>query len=83
MSKSSELVLLTREACHLCHAMAALLDAELPSYGLGYEARNVDENPVWRERFGDVVPVLLRDGTPVAKIRLDRAQLRRIIWRRR
>ena len=79
----SHFQLLTRPDCHLCNEMALLLDEILPSYGLSYESRNVDEDEGWRRRFGDVVPVLLRDGRPVAKIRLDRRRLQRIVRRRR
>ena len=75
--------LVTRVGCHLCDEMAALLDAVLPPFGLAYTARDVDAEPELRERFSDVVPVLLRDGRPVAKVRVDRAALTRIVRGRR
>lgn len=75
--------MVTREGCHLCDEMAALLDHVLPSYGLTWSPRDVDAEPDLRERFTDVVPVLLRDGVPVAKIRLDRRSLIRIVEGRR
>lgn len=71
--------LLTREGCHLCDEMAALLDDVLSSYRLAWTPRDVDAEPELRARFTDVVPVLLRDGLPVAKIRLDRRTLVRIL----
>jgi hypothetical protein len=71
--------LVTREGCHLCDEMAAVLDDVLPVYGLSWSPRDVDAEPELRERFSDVVPVLLRDGLPVAKVRLDRRGLRRIV----
>ena len=71
--------LVTRDGCHLCDEMAAVLDEVLPSFGLSYAARDVDVEPELRERFSDVVPVLLRDGRPVAKVRVDRAALVRIV----
>ncbi len=74
--------LVTREGCHLCDEMARLLDRVLPRHGLGYRLRDVDAEPELRARFGEVVPVLLRDGRPVAKVRLDRRQLTRILRRR-
>jgi hypothetical protein len=43
----------------------------------------VDAEPELRERFTDVVPVLLRDGMPVAMVRVDRRSLERIVRRRR
>jgi hypothetical protein len=75
--------MVTREGCHLCDEMAALLDQVLPPYGLTWSPRDVDAEPELRARFTDVVPVLLRDGVPVAKIRLDRRSLIRIVEGRR
>jgi hypothetical protein len=71
--------LVTREGCHLCDEMAAVLDAVLPVHGLSWSARDVDAEPELRSRFTDVVPVLLRDGLPVAKMRIDRRDLERIV----
>ena len=75
--------LVTREGCHLCDEMAVLLDEVLPPLGLSWSPRDVDAEPDLRERFTDVVPVLLRDGVPVAKLRLERRSLERIVMRRR
>ena len=75
--------LVTREGCHLCDEMALLLDEVLPSYSLSWSPRDVDAEPDLRERFTDVVPVLLRDGMPVAKLRVDRRSLERIVRGRR
>jgi len=63
--------------------MAALLDEILPSFGLSYSSRDADAEPELRARFTDVVPVLLRDGQPVAKVRIDRRTLVRILQGRR
>ena len=63
--------------------MKAVLDAVLPSLGLGYTCVNVDRSPALLERFSDVVPVLLRDGRAVAKVRLDEETLRRLVARSR
>jgi hypothetical protein len=62
--------------------MAVVLDDVLPSHGLSYSLRDIDAEPGLRERFSDIIPVLLRDGVPVAKIRLDRRSLDRIVRRR-
>lgn len=74
--------LVTRAGCHLCAEMAALLDEVLPAHGLAWSPRDVDADPELRVRFTDLVPVLLRDGQPVAKLRLDRRGLERIVRRR-
>jgi hypothetical protein len=75
--------LVTRDGCHLCNEMAALLDDVLPAYGLTWSPRDIDAEPELRARFTDVVPVLLRAGRPVAKVRLDRRSLVRIVEGRR
>jgi glutaredoxin-like protein DUF836 len=76
---SSRYELVTREGCHLCDEMAAVLDAVLPAFGLAWTPRDVDDEPELRDRFTDVVPVLLRDGLPVAKVRIERKALERIV----
>ena len=73
---------MTRAGCHLCDEMAAVLDRVLPQLDLGYRTIDVDRDPELERRFGEVVPVLLRDGRPVAKVRIDRRQLIRIVRRR-
>lgn len=75
--------LVTRHDCHLCDEMAALLDEVFPAHGLHYSLRDVDADPELRRRYTDVVPVLLRDGVPVAKLRTDLRTLERIVGRRR
>jgi len=83
MRPTSSYELLTRDGCHLCEQMAELLDEVLPSRGLSWQPVDVDSDAALQERFGEVIPVLLRDGLPVAKVRLDRRQLERIVLRRR
>jgi hypothetical protein len=75
--------LLTRAGCHLCDDLAHLLEEVMARRGMVYESIDIDGEgdapAAWRERYGDVVPVLLRDGVAVAKVRLDRRQLERIL----
>jgi len=74
--------LLTRQGCHLCDQMAAVLDRGLGPRGTAWIEVDVDEDAELRERFGETVPVLLRDGRPVAKVRIDESTLRRLVERR-
>ncbi len=76
-------VLLSRPGCHLCDEMRQTLEAVLPPLGESFDEKSVDSRRDWRERYGDVIPVLLRDGRAVAKIRLDPQQLLRIVRRSR
>ena len=81
-------VLATRAGCHLCDDMARMLDDALARRGISYQTIDVDleaehGDAALRDRFGDAVPVLLRDGVAVAKVRLNRAQIERILDRKR
>ncbi|MGB3563575.1 MAG: glutaredoxin family protein [Thermoanaerobaculia bacterium] len=75
--------LLTRPGCHLCDEMEEILAQVLPTHGLTYELVNVDGDPDLKRRYGEVIPVLLRDGKAVAKIRVEPDRLERIIRRKR
>ena len=75
--------MLSRPGCHLCDEMALVLDEVLPAMNLGWRLVAIDDHPQLVERYNDVVPVLLRDGKPVAKTFLNRRQLERIVHRRR
>ena len=76
-------VLLSRPGCHLCDEMASHLADVLPRFDLVYEVVCVDDDDAYRERWGEQIPVLLRDGVAVAKVRTDPQALERIIRRRR
>ena len=62
--------------------MESLLVEILSIYGESYTVEDVDSKPEWQARYGEVVPVLLRDGAPVAKIRVDRDRLDRLVRKR-
>lgn len=83
MGVSPRFQLLSRPRCHLCHEMEDLLREVLPELGLEFTVHDVDSAPEWKSRFGEVIPVLLRDGQPIAKLRLDRRQLMRLTRRSR
>ena len=83
MSGAGGFALVTRAGCHLCDEMEQVLVEVLGPAGAGYRRLDVDADDTLRARFGDVVPVLLRDGRPVAKVRLSRRRLERLVRRRR
>jgi len=77
------LTLLTREECELCEQMCAALSALARRVALPPVSRaDVDSDPDWQRRFGLKVPVLLLDGTPVCRTRLDEAELLGALRRR-
>jgi Glutaredoxin-like domain (DUF836) len=83
MGVAPRFTLVTRRDCHLCEVMEAVLRRVLPDHDLDLELRDVDADAALRARFGNIVPVLLRDGLPVAKVRLTEDQALRLVRRRR
>lgn len=75
----ARLTLLGREGCELCEQMLtelAELAAELPLPPV--DVADVDADPDWQRRHGLHVPVLLWDGHPIARTRLEPAEIRRL-----
>jgi glutaredoxin len=54
-------VLYTRQGCHLCDDVWALLEAQRARYGFPLEAVDVDSDAELRERYGLEVPVIVVD----------------------
>ena len=77
--KQPRFVLLSRPDCHLCEVMQERLDAVLPLYDETYAVASVDSRSDWQAAYGEVIPVLLREGRPVAKTRVGEIELRRIV----
>lgn len=56
-----------RTYCHLCEEMAEALR----SLGVQFDEIDVDSDPALDERYGENVPVLLKDGVEVCRHRLS------------
>lgn len=77
-----ELTLLTRPECGLCEEMLADLRAlgqrvSLPRLSI----IDVDSDAQLQRRYGLKIPVLLLDEVPVCSLRLDAAELQRLLRR--
>jgi glutaredoxin len=70
-----EVVLYTRQGCHLCDEAKAVLAAE----GLRIREVDVDGDPELRSLHGDWVPVLEMDGKVRFRGRVNRVLLRRLL----
>jgi hypothetical protein len=78
------LVLLTREECGLCDEMRCALQALQATTLLPHIALvDVDSDAILQRRYGLQIPVLLLDGSPVCRARLDEAALLDALKRRR
>ena len=72
----SEVVLVTREGCHLCAEAAPVVAREAARAGAAYVERDVDASAQDRAAYGDKVPVVLLDGVEHAYWQVDARALR-------
>ena len=68
---TKEIVFYYRNGCHLCEEMAAGLHAGWPSVFDRLTWIDVDESAELREKYGEMVPVLLVDGELICRFMLD------------
>ena len=63
--------------CHLCDEMKAIVHRVLDRDGhTSIEEIDISNDPVLLDRYGLEIPVLMIDGTKVAKYRVSEAELR-------
>lgn len=76
----SEVIVFTREGCHLCDDVIALL----VRYGLAPRTVDIDVDctPEVRSRYTDCVPVVVIEGVERFRGRVDEVLLRRLLARR-
>lgn len=64
-----------RNGCHLCEAMAAVLFRGWPEQAGAMAWRDVDQQPAWRDSYGDRVPVLVIGDTEICSFEADIARI--------
>lgn len=74
-----------RRGCHLCHAARGVVERVIAGHAVRYEVADVDAREDLRAAWGLEVPVLLLEGEPVFRGRVDEEGLRRRLapYRRR
>lgn len=72
-----------RRGCHLCAAAREVVDAVASEAGTGVVETDVDDSPELRDRYGEMVPVVLVDGVQQGFYVLDADRLRRALAARR
>jgi glutaredoxin len=70
-----EVVLYTRQGCHLCEIAAELL----ARHRLEVQKVDIDQQPELRGRYNECVPVVVIDGRERFRGRVDELLLRRIL----
>ena len=71
----TELVVFSRDYCHLCHDMIEALRALEPDLGFHLRVVDVDADPALEARYGEWVPVLEGGGREICRHFLDRGAL--------
>lgn len=77
--RKPEIVLVTKNQCHLCDDAREIVSRVAADAGLGWAERSIDEDPALHERFAEEVPVVLVDGIQRDFWTINEARLRRTI----
>lgn len=72
----SDLIFLTRDHCLLCHEAQPWVESRARRRGHTLTVVDVDSDGGLQERFGDRVPVVLRDGEEVLAGRFTERDVR-------
>jgi glutaredoxin len=78
MQNPPEVVVYTREGCHLCDDAMSLL----ARHGLTFRSVDIDQDPQLRQLYNECVPVVVIDGKERFRGRVDELLLRRLLANR-
>ena len=73
--KQSQLVLYSRDGCHLCEDLLDDLNRLQQQHKFSFETRDVDENPNWYQSYNELVPILFYGEQEICRYFLDPASL--------
>jgi glutaredoxin len=77
------LTIYSRPGCHLCEEMKAVVQRVIARHstdsGLAVDEIDISADGALLDRYGLEIPVLLIDGTKVAKYRVSEADLARML----
>ena len=82
-ARPERIVVLTRQACHLCEEAIAQVAAVCVEVGEAYAVLDVDSDPELQRRYNDQVPVTFVDGAQHDFWRVDPARLKAALLRSR
>jgi glutaredoxin len=78
----ADIVLYTRQGCHLCADALATLESAGRSFPLTVRSIDVDSDPELAAKYGLEVPVVLVDGRLRFRGRINRVLLERLLRQR-
>jgi glutaredoxin len=73
------LTIYSRPGCHLCGVMKAVVERVGQSVPITLVEIDISRDPGLEERYGLEIPVLMIDGTKVAKYRIGEDELRKML----
>jgi glutaredoxin len=71
--------LYTRPDCCLCDDARAAIAGVRRQHDFELEEIDISGDPTLIDRYGERVPVVMRDGVPVLELRIEEAELRRML----
>lgn len=74
-----QIIMYTRQGCHLCEDAWSLLSAEQPRFRFQLQAVDVDRQPELAARYGDEVPVVSVNGKVRFRGIVNAVLLRRLL----
>jgi glutaredoxin len=80
MSSTVTVTLIGKPGCHLCDDAKAIVDRVTENNpDVNVEERSLNDNPLWAELYGKLIPVIMVDGVEVAHWRVDENALGKAI----
>jgi hypothetical protein len=77
------ITLIGRDGCHLCDEAREVVRRVAHDTGAGWSEQRVDDDPDLLRRYGEMVPVVLVDGTQHDVFTVDEKRLRGALAGRR
>ena len=82
-STTPAVTIYSRRGCHLCEVVRRIAQRIQQDVPFHLEYVEVDSSPLWLERFGNRVPVILIDQQEACSGKITEGQLRRAIEKAR
>ena len=73
---SVTVTLMGKPGCHLCdEAREVVVDVLADHPDIALEEVSLEDNPLWPDQYGELIPVVFIDGVEHSHWRVDRSQL--------
>jgi glutaredoxin len=70
------ITLIGKPGCHLCDdARAVIAEVADDALDVEFDEVSLDDNPLWSELYGELIPVVLVNGRELAHWRVDKKEL--------